>query len=127
MTEKSGYIAKSKHLLISPFKLRRVANVIRDRSYSDAMAILENLPHKGARFLKKTLISAAGNAMFLNKDLDEERLYIKELQVNEGPRMRRVWIRGRGRRDLLLKRMSHISIVVDEKANKGGRKGGAKS
>jgi large subunit ribosomal protein L22 len=42
---------------------------------------------------------------------------IKELQVNEGPRLKRVWPRSHGRRDILLKRMSHITVVVDEKAS----------
>jgi len=40
-------------------------------------------------------------------------LYVSELYVNEGPRMKRLWVRGRGRADLLLKRMSHITAVVD--------------
>ena len=49
----------------------------------------------------------------------EEMLYVKDLQVNEGPRMKRVWPRARGRRDILLKRMSHIYVVVDEIARMG--------
>jgi large subunit ribosomal protein L22 len=49
-----------------------------------------------------------------NKQLAEDMLFIKELQVNEGPRMRRVWFRARGRADMLVKQMCHISVVVDE-------------
>lgn len=111
---KKGYSAKAKHLLIAPSKLRRVANVVRRKPYAEAMAILDALPHKGARHLKKVLQSAVANALVQNRNLDEEMLYVKDLQINDGPRMKRVWARARGRRDILLKRMSHISIVVDE-------------
>ncbi len=114
MNAKKGYQAHAKYLMISPTKVRRVADNIRSKSYPDAMAILENLPNKGAYLLKKVVKSAAANALFQNNKLDEEMLYVKELQVNEGPRFKRIWARGRGRRDILLKRMSHISVVVDE-------------
>ena len=119
MEEKKGFRAISKHILISPTKLRRVANQVRNKPYVEAIAVLESLPQKGAKFLRKTIQSAAANALYQNKQLDEEMLYVKELQVNEGPRLRRVWPRSRGRRDLLLKRMSHIAVVVDEIARMG--------
>ena len=111
---KKGYSAKSSHLMISPTKLRRVADNVRKKPYTDAIAILESLPQKGAVYLRKTVQSAAANALAQNKQLDEEMLYIKELLINEGPRMRRLWPRARGRRDILTKRMSHISVVIDE-------------
>lgn len=119
MAEKSGYRAHARYLLISPTKVRRVATHVRRKPYSDAVAILENLPHKGAALLKKVIQSAAANALYQNKELDEDMLYIKELLVNEGPRLKRIWRRGRGRADMLLKRMSHITAVVDEIANTG--------
>ena len=114
MEAKKGYQAHAKNLLIAPSKVRPIADIVRRKPYTEAMAILESLPNKGAFLLKKVIKSAASNALFQNKKLDEERLYIKELQINEGPRMKRVWARARGRRDILLKRMSHISVVVDE-------------
>lgn len=114
MEIKKGYSAKVKHLVISPTKLRRIANNVRKKPYTEAIAILEGLPQKGALYLRKVIQSAASNALVQNKQLDEEMLYIKDLQVNEGPRMRRIWPRARGRRDMLLKRMSHVSVVVDE-------------
>ena len=43
-------------------------------------------------------------------------LYVKEIRVDEGPRLKRVWFRARGRADQLLKRMCHITVIVDEKA-----------
>ncbi|HOF85706.1 MAG TPA: 50S ribosomal protein L22 [Treponemataceae bacterium] len=116
MAEKSGYIATSKFLIASPTKVRPVADVVKRKSYTEAMAILENMPHKGARLLKKTVKSAASNALDLNKKLDEDALFVKEIRIDEGPRLKRLWCRGRGRADMLLKRMCHITVIVDEKA-----------
>lgn len=119
MEKKSGYKATAKYILVSPTKVRRVANVIRRQPYPEAVAILENLPHKGAKLLQKVLKSAAANALYANKNLMEDMLYVSELRVDEGPRMKRIWRRGRGRADVLLKRMSHITVVVDEIAKAG--------
>jgi large subunit ribosomal protein L22 len=113
-TQVSGYKASARFQIISPFKVRRVADNVRRRPYTEAMAILENLPHRGAKMIKKVVQSAAANALYQNKNLDEDMLYIKELRVDEGPRLRRVWFRARGRADLIQKRMSHITVVVDE-------------
>lgn len=115
MEEKSkGYKAKIKYLMISPSKMRRVANIIRRKPYSEAIAILEALPQKGARFLKKAIISATSNAIYNNKKLDEDMLYVKSLQVNDGPRMRRMLPKARGRADIIIKRMSHILVEMGE-------------
>lgn len=119
MEAKKGYKALSRHILISPTKLRRVAKVVARKPYMDAIAILESLPQRGAGLLKKTVKSAAANALVQNKQLDEAMLFVREIQINEGPRLRRVWPRARGRRDLLLKRMSHIFVVVDEISEMG--------
>jgi large subunit ribosomal protein L22 len=78
------------------------------------MAILENMPHKGAYLIRKTVKSAASNALKQNKSLEEDMLYVKEVLIDEGPRMKRVWFRARGRADMLLKRLSHIRVVIDE-------------
>lgn len=111
---KKGYSAKVSHLMVSPTKLRRVADNVRRKSYPEAVAILESLPQKGAVYLRKVIQSAAANALVQNKGLDEEMLYISELMVNEGPRLKRLWPRARGRRDILIKRMSHVSVTLDE-------------
>ena len=115
MADKNGYIATSKFLIASPTKVRPVANVVKLKSYAEAMAILENMPQKGARLLTKTMKSAAANALDLNKKLDEDMLFVKEIRIDEGPRLKRLWTRGRGRADMLLKRMCHITVIVDEK------------
>jgi len=114
MKKKSGYRAITKYLIASPFKVRPVADLIRRKPYPEAMSLLEHMPHKGARLLHKTVKSAASNALRHNKQLDEDILYIKEVLIDEGPRMKRVWFRARGRADMLLKRMCHITVVIDE-------------
>jgi large subunit ribosomal protein L22 len=116
---KSGYRAISKFLLASPFKVRPVADLIRRKPYPEAMSVLENIPHKGARLLRKTMKSAASNALSANKQLDEDMLYVREILVDEGPRMKRIWFRARGRADMLLKRMCHITVVIDETTKAG--------
>jgi large subunit ribosomal protein L22 len=83
------------------------------------MAILENMPHRGARIIRKTVKSAASNALNLNKQLEEDMLYVKEIAIDEGPRMKRVWFRARGRADMLLKRLCHVTVVIDETGKAG--------
>ena len=111
---KTGYRAISRFLIGSPFKIRPVADLIRRRPYPEAVSILENMPHKGAELIGKTVKSAASNALADNKKLDEGMLYVKEVYIDEGPRLKRLWHRGRGRADMQLKRMCHITVVVDE-------------
>ena len=113
-----GYRAVSKFLIASPTKVRPVANVIKNKPAPEAMAILENMPQKGARLITGALKSAVANALNANKKLDEDMLYVKEIRIDEGPRLKRVWFRARGRADQLLRRMCHITVVVDEKAGK---------
>ena len=110
----SGYIASAKFLIGSPFKIRPVADLVRRKPFAEAMAILEHMPHKGARLIRKVVMSAAANALDRDKKLGEDMLFVKELRIDEGPRMRRVWFRARGRADMQLKRMCHISVVVGE-------------
>jgi large subunit ribosomal protein L22 len=111
---KTGYRATSKWLIASPFKVRPVADLVRAKPYVEAMAILENMPHKGAKLIRKVVSSAAANALNKNRKLGEDMLYIKELRIDEGPRLKRVWFRARGRADMQLRRMCHISCIVDE-------------
>ena len=116
MTERNGYRAITKYLIASPTKIRPVANVVKHKSYTDAMAILAHMPQKGACLISQTMKSAVSNALNNNKKLDEDMLYVKEIRIDEGPRLKRLWCRGRGRADIQLKRMCHITVVVDEKA-----------
>ncbi len=119
MEERKGYRAVTKYLMGSPHKVRPVANLIRKKPYPEALSILEHMPHKGARLIGKTMKSAASNALYRNKQLDESMLYISDVRIDEGPMLKRVWFRARGRADMLLKRMCHITVVVDEIAKVG--------
>jgi large subunit ribosomal protein L22 len=114
MKTTTGYRAVTKFIITSPYKIRPVADLVRRKPYPEAIFILENMPHKGARLIRKTVKSAASNALGRNKQLDEDMLYVKEIMVDEGPRMKRIWFRARGRADMLLKRMCHITVVIDE-------------
>jgi large subunit ribosomal protein L22 len=123
----SGYRAKTKYLLASPYKIRPVADLIRRKLYPEAMSMLENMPHRGAKIIRKTVKSAASNALSRNKQLAEDMLYVKAILVDEGPRMKRVWFRARGRADMLLKRMCHVTVVIDEVRNSGSSRAGGSS
>ena len=104
METKKGYRAIAKYILVSP--------------YEEAVAILEAMPQKGARLILKVLKSAGANALNQNRKLDEESLYVSCLKIDDGPRLKRVWPRSHGKRDILLRRMSHITVVVDEKVGR---------
>jgi large subunit ribosomal protein L22 len=110
----SGFRANVPFQRVSATKVRRIADNVRRKPYVEAIALLDVLPHKGARLLRKVIQSAAANALAQNKNLDEQMLYVKELLIDVGPTMKRMWTRGRGRADRLLKRSCHISVVVDE-------------
>lgn len=116
MAEKIEYRATTKFLIASPTKVRPVANAVKHKPYPEAMAILENMPQKGAVLISQAMKSAASNALNRNKRLDEDSLIVKDVMIDEGPRLKRIWCRGKGRADMLLKRMCHITVIVDEKA-----------
>jgi large subunit ribosomal protein L22 len=116
MEAKKGYRAVSKNLPMSPSKIRPIADHLRRKPYTDAIAILDSLPHKGAGYLRKVIQSAAANAMYQDQNLDEDSLFVAELLVDGGPSRKTIWPRSRGRADRQIKRSSHISVVLDQKA-----------
>ncbi|NPB09267.1 MAG: 50S ribosomal protein L22 [Thermodesulfobacteria bacterium] len=106
--------AVARYVRISPYKARLVVDLIRGKPVSEALNILNFTPKKGARLVKKVLESAIANAEH-NYQLDPDRLYVKKAYVDEGPRLKRIWPRAFGRASRILKRTSHITIVVEEK------------
>ena len=84
------------------------------KGYEEAYGILTAMPQKGARLILKVLESAGANAMNRNSKLDESQLKISAIYVDGGPMLKRVWARSHGKRDILLKRMSHITVEVSE-------------
>lgn len=107
--------ATARYVRISPLKARRVAREIRGRPVTEAQAVLKFLPHRAARVLEKTLKSAVANAEN-NLELNREHLIVTRAYVDKGPSTRRVQPRARGRMDSLVKRSSHVTVVVGEKA-----------
>jgi large subunit ribosomal protein L22 len=118
MEAKKGYRAVSRNLPMSPSKIRPIADHLRRKSYADAIAILDSLPNKGAGYLRKVIQSAAANAMYQDQNLDEGSLFVAELLVDGGPSRTTIWPRSHGRADRLIKRSSHICVVLDHKAVK---------
>ena len=101
----------AKTVRVTPRKARLVIDLVRGKSASEASAILRLTPNAA---IGKVLTSAAANAVN-NLHMVKENLYIKEAYVNEGPTMKRFLPRAKGSADRLLKRTSHITIVLAEK------------
>lgn len=106
--------AVEKYMRISPQKLRSVANEIRGKELKNALAILKFSPKKASFLLEKAVKSAASNAEN-NSNLNKDSLYISKIYVGEGPTLKRSKPRAMGRTDLVLKRTSHVTVVVAEK------------
>lgn len=104
-------IAITKYLRISPRKARLAAGLIRGRSVQDANTQLLFSSLKGGRLLKKTLDSAVANAE-TQLDLRKEDMIVKEVRVDEGPRLKRSKPKNRGGRHAIIKRTSHFTVVV---------------
>jgi LSU ribosomal protein L22P len=89
-------------------------NAIRGKSVDEAFQILQMSPKKASRLVEKVLASAVANAEN-NAKLSRENLYVSHCVVDDGPRMKRIWMRGRGRADIIQRRMCHITVVVRSK------------
>lgn len=105
--------AIARYQRVSPRKARLVVDLIKGKTVEEAQAILQHLDKGSAPLISQVLRSATANAEN-NFNLDQRDLYVKRALADEGPRMKRVWMRGRGRRDTKLHRTSHITVVVDE-------------
>jgi large subunit ribosomal protein L22 len=108
--------AVAKWLRLSPRKARLVAGLIRGRRAEEALAVLANAEKAAAVPVAKALRSAIANAENDPRNqMTLENLYVKDVRADEGPRRKAIWIRGRGRRDIKVHRMTHITVVVDER------------
>ncbi len=106
--------AETKHLSISPQKLRLVIDKVRGMPAQQAMVVLEFIPKKGAHFVRKTLASALANARN-NYDLDPEDLYIAHITADEGPRLKRMKAGARGRYKPRVRRTAHLRVILAER------------
>ena len=106
--------AKATYVRISPRKVQIVLDLIRNQPTDKAMAILQYTPKAACEPVLKVLKSAIANAEN-NNGMSVENLYIEECYANKGPTMKRIRPRAQGRAYRIEKRMSHITIVLDER------------
>ena len=105
--------AITRYVRISPRKARLVTELIKGQPVEEALITLKFMPKKAARLVSKTLQSAVANAE-QNPNIDIDTLYIKRIFVDEGPSMKRWRARAMGRATRILKRSSHITVILDE-------------
>lgn len=105
--------AVTRYVRIAPRKVRIVTELVKGKPAEEALTILKFLPKKAARLVSKTLQSAVANAE-QNPNIDVDTLYIKSIYVDGGPSMKRWRARAMGRATRILKRSSHITIILDE-------------
>ena len=106
--------AKLKHARISPQKCRLVADQVRGMPVERALELLSFSPKKAASLIKKVLESAIANAEH-NEGADIDELRVGKVFVDEGPTMKRIMPRAKGRADRIMKRSSHITVVVSDR------------
>lgn len=105
--------ATAKYMRISPLKVNYICKEIRGKQVDEALDILRFTNKKGARLLEDVLKSAIANAEN-NNGLDRENLYVKKAFANDGPTMKRWRPKAKGAAYPILKRTSHIGVVVAE-------------
>lgn len=106
--------AKLKGARLSAQKARLVADQVRGKAVEDALNILSFSPKKAAVIIKKALDSAIANAEH-NQGLDVDELRVATICVDEGPTLKRIRPRAKGRADRIMKRTCHITVTVADK------------
>ena len=105
--------AVAKYIRISPQKARLVADVIRGMNAEKAVTTLRFMPKKAARIIREVLDSAVATGDQTDS-VDVGTVYVKEISVDGGPMLKRFSPRAQGRATRILKRTSHITVIVDE-------------
>ncbi|WCL51085.1 50S ribosomal protein L22 [Leptospira sp. GIMC2001] len=111
--------AVAMHVRISARKARLVANEVRGYGYQEAMDILRFTNKKASDMIIDLLNSAVANAIQADENVMPESLYISKIYVDDGPIMKRYRPRARGRASRIRKRLSHITLVLSDKAPVG--------
>lgn len=106
-------ISKHRYARSSAQKVRLVADLIRGKKVSTALETLDYTNKKAATLIKKVLESAIANAEH-NDGVDIDDLKVKTIFVDEGPSIKRIMPRAKGRADHILKRASHITVIVSD-------------
>ncbi|MGO9620607.1 MAG: 50S ribosomal protein L22 [Desulfobaccales bacterium] len=105
--------ARAKFLRISPRKLRLVAQLLPGKKVGEALSLLQFLPQRGAGLMRKVMVAAVANAE-QRSQVDVDTLVVKGVQVDGGPSLKRFQARAMGRVNRILKRSSHITVVLKE-------------
>jgi large subunit ribosomal protein L22 len=106
--------AVARFVRISPRKVRLAMDQVRGKKVDEALQMLSFAPQRGARILRKVILSAVANAE-QNAGLDVDSLFIKRVFADEGPTLRRFRPRALGRATRIRKRSSHLTVVLDQK------------
>ena len=109
--------AAARFMRISPQKIRLIMDQIRGKKAGEAVNLLTFAPQKGARILKKLILSAIANAE-QDSNVDVDELYIKRIYADEGPILKRWMPRAQGRATRIRKRTSHLTVILDEREPK---------
>ena len=99
---------------VTPRKARLVIDLIRGKSVVEAQAILKNVNKAASPIVLKLVNSAVANAVN-NHGMNQDKLFVKEIYANEGIKMKRFMPRAKGRASGLVKKTSHINVVVAER------------
>ena len=105
--------AVARYVRIPPQKVRLIMDEVRGQKVEAALRVLTFSPQKGARLLRKLINSAVANAE-ANKEVDVDTLFIKKIFADQGPTMKRFRPRAMGRATRVIKRMSHLTVILDE-------------
>ncbi len=106
--------AKTRFVRVSAYKVRLVADMVRGKPVGMARDLLSLSDKKASDLVKKLIDSAVANAS-QNKEIDVDNLYVRTIFVDQGPSWKRFRPRSMGRFNRILKRTSHITVVLDEK------------
>ena len=106
--------ATAKYVRVSPRKAGQICDLVRGKNVDEALAIVKFTPKASSVIIEKLLKSAIANAEN-NNGMNRDNLYIAECYANKGPTMKRVKPRAQGRAYRIEKRMSNITVVLDER------------
>lgn len=107
-------VAKVTHVRIAPRKVRVVIDLIRNKPVGEAIGILRNTPKAASPVVEKLLKSAMANAEN-NFHMNVDNLYVSEVYADQGPTLKRIQARARGRAFRINKKTSHITLKLQEK------------
>ncbi len=108
--------SRSRFVRISPRKLKLVCDLVVGKKVDQAISILEFTPKKGAKLVSKTILAAVANARD-QQNVDEDKLYVKRATADTGPTWKRSITRSHMHATPILKRTSHLTVVIDERAS----------